>query len=132
VGDSHFLRDDRAVPVYDAGRLVALALGAAVAGAGGVDHRAGSSPISINLAWHENLSGLRQLHWPTWTDDPQGTCNFRAATNKMAQPQYGNDDTQERITCLQYQPPAAGRVAVRIPRGKKFSLRAVIAPTIAP
>jgi hypothetical protein len=30
VGDSHFLRDDRVVPVDDACRLVALALGAAV------------------------------------------------------------------------------------------------------
>jgi len=35
---SFFLRDDRAVPVYDAGRLVALALAAAVAAAGGAEH----------------------------------------------------------------------------------------------
>lgn len=46
VGDSHFLRDGRAIPVDDAGRLVALALGAAVAGAGGVDHRDASSPVT--------------------------------------------------------------------------------------
>jgi hypothetical protein len=47
VGDSHFLRDDRGVPVDDAGRLLALALGATVAGAGGFEHRDGSTPILI-------------------------------------------------------------------------------------
>ena len=58
VGDYHFLRDDRAVPVYDAGRLVALALGAAVACAGGVDHRDGSSP-SITFGTCSMLRGHR-------------------------------------------------------------------------
>ena len=58
VGDSHFLRDGRAISIYDAGRLVALALGATVAGTGGVECRDGFSPI-INFETCSMLGGHR-------------------------------------------------------------------------